>query len=224
MSKTGTPVFTDESGRRTVAMQLVARAVVALFVLTCGALALSLVVGVPLPGLDRLVPGQRQQEHQATRDAPVTGLRTGAHQQRVTGSSGGNLAEASGPQVADLPGSAVSGRTSTGATTSSTHSPTATGSNASGAHRSSSGQPAAQPTSGPTTGGGPSATPSSSQGQGAQPTAKPRNPKAATPTKGSSAFSNSHAHRASATATAVPSTPPGKSGVSQGKPGAGASG
>src|SRR5690348_887086 len=100
MGMSGGPVFTDDSGRRTVAFQLLARAVVALFVLTCGALALALVVGVPLPGLDRIVPGHQQQEHQATRDAPVTGSGAGArHRHRGAGSVTGVTA-ATAQQIA----------------------------------------------------------------------------------------------------------------------------
>src|SRR3954453_11547931 len=80
----GTPVFSDDTGVRRVTLQIVARALVGVFALVTVALAISLVLGVPLPGLDRLVPGDGPgQQHQATRDAPL-----GHHQSGKTRGSG----------------------------------------------------------------------------------------------------------------------------------------
>ncbi len=56
MARAGTPVFSDDSGVRRVTLQLVARAVVGVFALASVGLALSLVTGVSLPGLEPTGP------------------------------------------------------------------------------------------------------------------------------------------------------------------------
>jgi hypothetical protein len=60
-----TPVFTDDSGRRARALQWAARGLCGVFVVLAGAVGLSLVTHVALPGLGGLLPPQAQPRHQA---------------------------------------------------------------------------------------------------------------------------------------------------------------
>ena len=219
MARAGTPVFSDDSGVRRVTLQLVARAVVGVLVLAGVALAVSLVLGVPLPGLDRLVPGTDQgQEHQATRDAPLTHGATAGPEQ----STGGAVRADEPIAKATQPPSAAPASTRKAMTATRTQGGGTTGSNgsvATGANPPSSGSSA-----GSTSPDTPSATPTpQSDKPRGKPSTKPRNPKAATPARGNSALSNSRAHRP--TPSADPSTTaPGKSGASHGKSGTGGSG
>ena len=223
MARAGTPVFTDDTGVRRVTLQLVARAVVAVFVLASVGLALSLMTGVSLPGLDRLVPGpSHEQEHQATREAQMTDRSTtGPH---ATTGPGGDAGTA-GDSVTKVDRASAKGRASARKAMTATR---ARGSGTTSSGRSgatSAAEPAAEPapantptTTTPT----PTPTPQSDKPRG-KPSNKPRNPNAATPARGNSAFSNSHVNRA--TASADPSTTaPGKSGASHGKSGTGGSG
>jgi hypothetical protein len=210
----GTPVFTDDSGVRRVSLQLVAGAVAGVFVLAVAALAVSLVLGVPLPGLDGLVPG-RSHEHRAIRDTSATGH---ADKGPNAVNDPGRDAVAGGGPVAVTTRAPSARRIGSGKAMNAIRTPGSTTTRSGGSGATST----APASAGPTSTNLPSATPSPQASPGHEPSTKPRNPKAATPTRGNSAFSNARANRA-ATST-DPSTAPGKSGTSPGKSGTGGSG
>jgi hypothetical protein len=68
------PIFTDESGRRAVALQWFARCFVAGCAVLAGAVVFTLTTHVPLPGLDRILsPRTGQDAARATGDSGSTG-------------------------------------------------------------------------------------------------------------------------------------------------------
>ncbi len=160
----GNPVFNDASGARVSAIRWGSRIFLALVVLLAAALALTLRSHVSVPGLERLVPGL-----DARKVRPV--VRTGS-----ANSSAERAKVATGSGTIDpKPTTRTSGSTTDARKSGSTRAVGAT-----------TAPPAAEPTSAPTvrpTTGVLAGSASPTVRAGGHGTVKPRNSKAATPSK-----------------------------------------